>query len=325
MLASIIGPAFPGRIVTLFGRPVAIFVEEACGGDFVIAPVVAFGIADAIPVDAVHVILRDHVQGHPADVVLHARDARIQAVVRLGEHLAGAILHRPLRMPAPGMPWGRRRPLLAPDAVGLQPGVHLHAGCMRLGDQVGQRVERWPAGDVRRAGLVCRVVVRVAALAHLRDDYVIVRGLESVHQLRHLRRAENALVPGIHPGCPYFGRQRLAAGPCGDMQGGDRRWIARRHTWPAGGGVSCRAGWRRGGAAAGQRARRLVGWGHCQHLGAPSGGGCWPQAAIATSNTCGRPIKTSTVCARSQCRCATMGVFLPAFTEPGSRSSKCLS
>ena len=161
----------------------------------VVAPVVGaahrvvIGVAHPVELNAVHVVVLHDADVHIPDVLGGVRVTGVEQPV--GPAAGGAVVldHQP-EVPARGVQAvlvegvrgvfrGREA---VPDGGGDDPGVHLDTLRVRLGDQVGERIEPGRHGGVVGAGHGGVVAVAVAAPPHLGEQHVHVRGLRVGHE-----------------------------------------------------------------------------------------------------------------------------------------------
>ena len=187
---------------------------EARDGDRVVAPrrdsgecrEVLVGQAHAVEVQSVDVVIGRDARVHAHHVVRGIGMARIEKVVGSGaigpvvtarDPVVRARLRRPVHVE--DVVRVERRRDAVPDGGGDDPGVHLDALGVRLGDE---RVERvvWEWCDAGlRARHHCAVAEAVAAASDLHDECVEVRGLRGRDELRNLHLVEDAFAECVHP------------------------------------------------------------------------------------------------------------------------------
>ncbi len=164
--------------------------------------------------DAVEVVAPDDVEVDGDEMVLGRRVAGIQEVSDRELLRAVARARQPAgvarrRWPVPVEDVARvlRRRLVAPDGHGVDPGVHLQAGRVRRGDDVGQGIERRIVVRVVERRFEAARVEGVAAAPHLHDERVDVNAPRVGHELRGFLRRADAGVEGVDPERAEFRRR----------------------------------------------------------------------------------------------------------------------
>ncbi len=166
--------------------------------------------------DAVHVVVAQHVQVHVGGVAGHVRVARVEVVHAARPGFAIVAVHQP-RLVWAGRRAARiervvgrqrRRVVLPPDGQCRQPGVHLQALGALMGpiDQVLQGVEAGGQVRVFRARLETLHVVGIATTADLDKHRVQVGATRPGEQVVDLRGRLEAIVEGVDPDRAQFGR-----------------------------------------------------------------------------------------------------------------------
>ena len=97
-----------------------------------------------------------------------------------------------------------------PYAIGIDPGMHLHAVRVALLDYVAERIEVGRPLDIGRARLVGRVVVGIPDTSYLKLEDVDIRLLCPLDRLIDLCGAE----PSVYPMVDLDGSELRLGGIC---------------------------------------------------------------------------------------------------------------